>query len=65
MYQQHAHGNKDNIDGIIDMQKLAASEKKCEECGCEADVSHRTCRNCGGKVCRIALNDIYVPGVGK
>ena len=23
VYQQHAHGNKDHIDGIVDMQKLA------------------------------------------
>ena len=28
MYQQHAHSNKDHIDSIADMQKLAASEKK-------------------------------------
>ena len=62
LYQQHAHGNKDHINSIVDMQNLAASEKKCEECGCEADVSHRTCRYCGRKVSRIALNEIYVSG---
>ena len=65
VHQQHAHGNKDHIDSIVDMEKLAASEKKCEECGCEADISHRTCRNCGGKVSRIALNNIYVSGGGE
>ena len=65
MYQQHAHSNKDHIDSIVDMQKLAASEKKYEECGCKADVSHRTCRNRGGKVSRIVLNSIYVSEGGK
>ena len=65
VYQQHPHGNKDHIDSVVDMQKLAACEKKCKECGCEADVNHRTCRNCGGKVIRIALNDIYLSGGGE
>ena len=31
VYQQRAHGNKDHIDSIVDMQKLAASEKICED----------------------------------
>ena len=28
LYQQHVHGNKDHIDNIVDVQKLAAIEKK-------------------------------------
>ena len=47
---------------VFYMQKLATSQKKSEECARGGYVSHRTCRNCGGTVSRIALNDIFVSG---
>ena len=53
VYQQHAHGNKYHIDSIVDMQKLAASEKKCEECGCEADKVIKLAGTVVGKLAKL------------
>ena len=65
VYQQHSHGNTDHIDNIVHRQNVSESEKKCKECGCEADISYRSCGNCGGKVTRISLDDICLSGEGK
>ena len=47
-YQQGLE--RDVTDSIIAQQTSVNSEKRCEECGCESDISYRVCRNCGGKV---------------
>ena len=47
VYLQHENSNTDCIDKILDEIKVAASEKLCENCGCECDQSFRICRSCG------------------
>ena len=48
--RQHKLTTHDIIDSILTEQQELDNQKRCVECGCEADVSYRTCRNCEGKV---------------
>ena len=49
VYEQFCHG-KDYVDVTLDHENIAATEKVCSLCGCEAEFSFRVCRNCKGKV---------------
>ena len=48
--EQHANKEHDYVDQILEKESEINSEKVCELCGCEADITYRVCRNCNGKV---------------
>ena len=61
VYKQHSKQNgecSDHVDVSISTQNELNSEKSCVQCSCEADVTYRTCRNCGGKLIKISAQDV-------
>ena len=53
--QQCKNGSTDFIDKILQKKSKIDSEKICCNCGCEADITYRVCRNCGGVLDRCNL----------
>ena len=55
-------GNKleDYIDNMATVKTNSKSEKNCTNCGCEADITFRLCRYCGGKVTKCS-EEVSVP----
>lgn len=50
--KQHNQSQFDDIDFTVQRKKEVSNEKKCITCGCEADITYRVCRSCGGSVIR-------------
>lgn len=61
VYDEHKKLLTDYIDLQIKEELIANSLKKCVLCGCEADISLRKCRNCGGSVTK----ETYAPDLSK
>lgn len=55
VWQEHNKKATDFIDEYLKEKKEYESAKKCIECGCEADLTYRICRSCGGKVIKEAV----------
>ena len=50
VHKEHQTDEEDFIDQYLKREKQSLSEKTCMNCGCEADITFRVCRNCSGKV---------------
>lgn len=55
VYCEHKKNPQDAIDAEILAETKSNNQKECITCGCEADISHRYCRNCGDSVVKNAF----------
>ena len=63
VHKQHTDG-KHCVDEISSVEKEAISEKKkCVNYGCEGGISYCCCRNCGGKLSRTSVENMFQPDI--